>query len=132
MKKKDAILGFGVILLAILLLSGMQIIQRVQAKETDESQVVIKIDGKIYGTYSLQEDQVIEVQEGDSYNRIRIKNGKAFMEEANCPDGYCEEQGEISNKMQTIVCLPHKLVVEIEDTDSQTEKKERLPDTISK
>lgn len=36
---------------------------------------------------------------------------------------------------QTIVCLPHKLVVEIEEVensdDSQNEK-EHLPDTISK
>ena len=52
-----------------------------------------------------------------------------------CPYGYCEEQGKINNRTQTIVCLPHKLVVEIEEVensdDSQNEK-EDLPDTISK
>ena len=46
-----------------------------------------------------------------------------------------EEQGKINNRSQTIVCLPHKLVVEIEEVensdDSQNEK-EHLPDTISK
>ena len=42
------------------------------------------------------------------------------MEEADCPDGYCEEQGKINNRTQTIVCLPHKLVVKIktENDDS--------------
>ena len=71
-------------------------------------------------------NQVIEVQEGDFYNRVRIEDGKAYMEEADCPDGYCEEQGKINNRSQTIVCLPHKLVVEIEEVensdDSQNEK----------
>ena len=104
-------------------------------KENQEKQVVIKVDGEVYGRYALDEDQVIEVQEGDFYNRVRIKDGKAYMEEADCPDGYCEEQGKINNRTQTIVCLPHKLVVEIEEVensdDSQSEK-EHLPDTISK
>lgn len=106
-----------------------------RTKENQEKQVVIKVDGEVYGRYSLEEDQVIEVQEGDFYNRVRIEDGKAYMEEADCPDGYCEEQGKINNRTQTIVCLPHKLVVEIEEVensdDSQTEK-EHLPDTISK
>ena len=104
-------------------------------KENQEKQVVIKVDGEVYGRYSLDEDQVVEVQEGDFYNRVRIEDGKAYMEEADCPDGYCEEQGKINNRTQTIVCLPHKLVVEIEEVensdDSQSEK-EDLPDTISK
>ena len=57
------------------------------------------------------------------------------MEVADCPVGYCEELGKFINRRQTIVCLPHKLVVEIEEVensdDSQSEK-EHLPDTISK
>ena len=57
------------------------------------NQIQVTLDGKIYGTYSLSKDQTIEVKDGDFYNRIRIEDGKAYMEEANCPDGYCEEQG---------------------------------------
>ena len=118
----------------------MNLMQYVQAKESgqkenQEKQVVIKVDGEVYGRYSLDEDQVVEIEEGDFYNRVRIEDGKAYMEEADCPDGYCEEQGKINNRTQTIVCLPHKLVVEIEEVensdDSQSEK-EDLPDTISK
>ena len=146
MKKKDWILGVGVISAALLLLAGMNIVQRVQAKEnqTQGSQVVITVDGEVYGKYDLSEDQVIEVKKDDFYNRIRIEDDKAYMEEADCPDGYCEEQGKISDRTQTIVCLPHKLVVEIEDvqvenlSEESTEKtdsemsKNRLPDTIAK
>lgn len=149
MKRKDWYLGIGVIAVALLLLTGMNIMQRVQAKsgqpkDSRESRVVVTVDGEVYGSYSLSEDQVIEVEEDDFYNRIRIEDGEAYMEEANCPDGYCEEQGKISNRTQTIVCLPHKLVVEIEtiqaagqseenaDTIDSKDTETDLPDTISK
>lgn len=85
----------------------------------------------------LVEGSDIEVKDGDFYNRIRIEDGKAYMEEANCPDGYCEEQGKISGHTQTIVCLPHKLVVEVlENENDQSfgtlDPEDVAPDTIAK
>ena len=44
----------------------------------------------------LEKDQTIEVTEGEFHNVIRIEDGQAYMEEADCPDGYCKEQGRIS------------------------------------
>ena len=35
------------------------------------------------------------------------------MKDAECPDKLCMRQGAISRDGQTIVCLPHKLVVEV-------------------
>ncbi|RGH37860.1 NusG domain II-containing protein [Firmicutes bacterium AM41-5BH] len=129
MKKNDVILGGGILIAALLLFLVMHL-----TRSEEGNQIQITVDGTIYGTYSLAKDQVIEVKEKDFYNRIRIQDGKAYMEEANCPDGYCEEQGKINGRSQTIVCLPHKLVVEVLDAeglehDSATEE---LPDTISK
>lgn len=101
MKKKDLILGAGIIVIAFAMLLVMQL-----TRGEEGNQIRVMLDGKIYGTYSLSKDQTIEVKDGDFYNRIRIEDGKAYMEEANCPDGYCEEQGKISGHTQTIVCLP--------------------------
>ena len=133
MKKKDLFLGGRILFAACVLFLVMNLMQLTRGEEGN--QIRVTLDGKIYGTYSLSKDQTIEVKDGDFYNRIRIEDGKAYMEEADCPDGYCEEQGKINNRTQTIVCLPHKLVVEIEEVensdDSQNEK-EHLPDTISK
>lgn len=141
MKKKDLFLGGGILsFAACVLFLVMNLMQYVQAKESgqkenQEKQVVIKVDGEVYGRYALEEDQGDRSAGRRFYNRVRIEDGKAYMEEADCPDGYCEEQGKINNRTQTIVCLPHKLVVEIEEVensdDSQNEK-EYLPDTISK
>lgn len=129
MKKNDVILGGGILIAALLLFLVMHL-----TRGEEGNQIQITVDGTVYGTYSLAKDQVIEVKEKDFYNRIRIQDGKAYMEEANCPDGYCEEQGKISGRTQTIVCLPHKLVVEVLDADGleNDSASEQLPDTISK
>ncbi len=128
MKKKDIILGSGIIAAALLMLLVLQINR---GEEGNRIQVIL--DGKIYGTYSLEKNQVIEIEEGSFYNKIRVEDGKAYMEEANCPDGYCEEQGKISGRTQTIVCLPHKLVVEVLEADNDTKaNEEEIPDTIAK
>ena len=103
--------------------------------ETKGDQVQITVNGEIYGTYPLEKDQTIEVTEGEFHNVIRIEDGQAYMEEADCPDGYCKEQGRISGQKQTIVCLPHKLVVEVirqNDTDSKAAGDKLVPDTIAK
>lgn len=129
MKKNDVILGGGILVIALVLFLFMHL-----TRNEAGNQIQITVDGAVYGTYSLEKDQVIEVKENDFYNRIRIQDGAAYMEEANCPDGYCEEQGKISGRTQTIVCLPHKLVVEVLDADGleNDSVSEDVPDTISK
>lgn len=116
MKKKDKILFVSVIAISLLALLIM--------KFTDGKQgeyVVIRQDGEIYDTYRLDEKQVIEIKADEGYNRICISGQKAYMEEADCPDGYCMRQNEISKEKETIVCLPHKLVVEIVQTGDENE-----------
>ena len=129
MKKNDVVLGGGILVIALVLFLVMHL-----TRNEAGNQIQITVDGVVYGTYSLEKDQVIEVKENDFYNRIRIQDGAAYMEEANCPDGYCEEQGKISGRTQTIVCLPHKLVVEVLDADGleNDNASEDVPDTISK
>lgn len=119
----------GILVIALVLF----LIMHLTRSETG-NQIQITVDGTVYGTYSLAKDQVIEVEENDFYNRIRIQDGEVYMEEANCPDGYCEEQGKISGRTQTIVCLPHKLVVEVLDEDGLENDgtSEDVPDTVSK
>ena len=128
-KKKDFLLGGGTLVVALVLF----LVMRVTGSEAG-SRIQVTVDGEVYGTYSLTENQVIEVKEGDFYNRIRIEDGKAYMEEANCPDGYCERQGKISGGAQTIVCLPHKLVVEVLEADdaSRDSGENSAPDVIAK
>ena len=84
---------------------------------------VVTIEGMEYGRYSLSKDQTVEISNEKGHNTLIIKDSKAYMEEADCPDGYCIYRGNISTVGETIVCLPHRLVVEIisGDDDAQEE-----------
>ena len=74
----------------------------------------VTISGQLYGTYSLKKDQEIEIVAGETVtNVLRIRNGKADMIAANCPDLLCVHQKAILRQRETIVCLPNKVVVEI-------------------
>lgn len=116
MERKDKILFAGVIAISLF---AILIMKLTNGKQGDY--VVIRQNGDVYDTYRLDANKVIEIKEGVDYNRICISNGKAYMEEANCPDGYCMNQHKISKEKETIVCLPHKLVVEIVRTGEENE-----------
>ena len=70
-------------------------------------------DGKLYGEYSLSGNQTIVIDGSHGYNRVVIENGAAYVEDADCPDKYCMKYKPISKGNETIVCLPHRLVVEV-------------------
>ena len=56
----------------------------------------------------------LRVDAGDGrYNEVVVMNGEVRIEEANCHDQLCVKSGAIRSSGQTIVCLPHKLVVRI-------------------
>ena len=116
LKKKDIILMVVVLMiagvLAILMKAG-----QTRAGET----ICIMVDGEEYGTYSLAHNEVIEVKNKLGYNRIVVKDGVVFMEEADCPDQYCVDHVAITKTNETIVCLPHKLVVEVVAKTQETE-----------
>ena len=77
------------------------------------SNIKITVDGREYGTYSLFEEQTITIGEGDTKNIIEIKNGKAYMKDASCPDQLCVDQNAISFDKESIICLPNKVVITV-------------------
>ena len=76
---------------------------------------VIYCDGEEMMRVPLTEEYTeIPVETPFGTNRVVISHGEVCVTEADCPDKLCVKQGKIHNHGQTIVCLPHKLVVEIE------------------
>lgn len=79
--------------------------------------VVITKNGAEYGAYPLGENRIIEIDE-DGRNTVVIEDGSVYMKDADCPDKYCEKQGKISTAGDSIICLPHRLSVEIRSDDA--------------
>jgi len=89
---------------------------------TEGTFAVVKVDGKETERYPLSVNtEVIIETENNGKNTLVIEDGKAFVKDATCPDKICEGHNKISFKGETIVCLPHKVVIEIVASDSDNE-----------
>ena len=125
---KDLIKKADLILLAVLLITGIAASFTVARSGAGGGQVTIKSAGKTIGTYSLDENRTLlitrdghvsDCDETDSqnetgYNILKIQGGKADMISADCHNHDCVNHKPISKGGENIICLPHKIVVEIE------------------
>ena len=112
-----------ILAVAIVLIATVGLLLFVLTKE-EGSTVAVKIDGVVTDTYPLSENIEVLIKTGENdenINVLTIEDGKASISEADCPDKICVETRAVSFVGETIVCLPHKLVIEItnENTDDQ-------------
>jgi hypothetical protein len=112
-----------IILLCALAAAGLIIAGAVLLFSQGGSTVAVRVNGSITAQYPLSSSTRTELEgEGGGHNLLVIENGEAWIESADCPDGLCIRTGRISRTGQSIVCLPHKLVVEIQGGEvSQTD-----------
>lgn len=114
---KKVIKKADIILLAALVALGVLTAIPSLGKSAQGAYVKVSVDGELYGTYSLDEDREIVIENGKHLNKITIKDGTVQMTEADCANQLCVKQGSISSTAQSIVCLPNRVVVEIVGED---------------
>lgn len=105
-----------IILVAVILVVAAAALLFFNFTKQEGSTVVVKIDGVQTESYPLSESRVVEIKSGKNgefTNTLVIENGKAYVSEADCPDKICCGYRAISYSGETIVCLPHKVVIEI-------------------
>ncbi|MDE6401086.1 MAG: NusG domain II-containing protein [Clostridiales bacterium] len=59
--------------------------------------------------FPLDEDRTVALD----HLTVHIENGRVWVSDADCADRVCERTGVISRGGQSIVCLPHGVVVRI-------------------
>ena len=113
MKKNDLILIAAILVLALVSVAGIRIWQKNNTKSG--AVAVVTVDGVRYGAYPLAEDitERIDLADG-TYNILVIEDGYADVTEASCPDQICVNHNRIRYSGESIVCLPNKLIVEVE------------------
>lgn len=80
--------------------------------------VTVSVDGKVVATYPLDVNRVEDIQTGtDGLNRLVIRDGKAWVETASCPDGICAAHKPIHREGESIVCLPNRVVIAVQTAD---------------
>jgi len=111
--RKDLMLLFGIVLAAFFCwLAGCLSGRRTPA--------VVRIfqDGREIGIYPISEDVAMTIPYGEvNYNVMLINGGQVSVRDADCPDKLCVKQKAISKNGESIICLPHKLVIQIESEE---------------
>lgn len=123
MKKQDLILIGSLLLIGIALLAGY----RLWYHDSGGS-VEITIDGELYQTLSLSKNTNIELPAKNGSNILTIRDGVADMTDADCPDQLCVKQKAISHTGETLVCLPHKVIVKVINRSNEPED---VPDGVA-
>ncbi len=67
-------------------------------------------------------EQCPAIPENGSYNILHITDGVVTMEASDCKDQICVGHKPIAKNRENIICLPHKLVVEIAGDSSVAAK----------
>ena len=83
--------------------------------------VRVELNGEVMGNYSLAIDREVEIlsgENGEEKNLLVIRGGKAYVSSATCPDGICAGHRPISRVGESIVCLPHGVVITVVGEDT--------------
>lgn len=76
--------------------------------------VTVRVDQAVVWQQPLNRPAQKTVITNYGMNVIEIKDGCCFISNADCRDGVCQKSGKISRRGESIVCLPHRLIVEVE------------------
>ncbi len=78
----------------------------------------VVINGEVTKKLPLDEDTTHEIITDAGRNIVSIQGGKVTMQEADCPDLICVHHSAISKEGQSIICLPHRVVLRIVGEES--------------
>lgn len=116
MKKVDLI-----VIAVVLAVSGVLFFFLYGVNSDSGKYVQVEVNGEIVETLKLDEDFEKQYDFNGGTNTLVISNGKADITEANCKDEVCVNHMPISRAGESIICLPHKMVVTVVDELNDSE-----------
>lgn len=115
---------FWIILILIILVGSATVTALIYNRKTNGTIANIYKNGECIYSIDLsrvEEPYTIKIKDELGENTVSVEKGKIAVIEADCPDKVCVHQGYITNGLAPIVCLPHKLVIKIEDNKANTQ-----------
>lgn len=104
-----------VLVVAILLFVGVISLLVVLKLQKNGVFVVARINREETLRVSLDKDQSYLIDTEYGVNTLVVQDGEAYVVEADCPDKICEKYKPISKTSESIVCIPHRLIISIEE-----------------
>ena len=113
-KRNDTILIICILIISFIFFAAYKLYFNKSGKF-----VTVKVDGKITASYPIDTDKTVTINGvNGGKNILKISDGTADMIEADCPDQTCVKKHNIKYEGETIVCLPHKVVISIDNPAS--------------
>ena len=102
----------------VILISSILIITVISAflyfsMQKGGNNVAVIKNGEQIAVCSLKENLTLPITDDNHTNMLVIKDGKAYISQANCPEKICVNHRPVSKTGEAIVCLPAKLMIEI-------------------
>ena len=84
-------------------------------KFTEQGRVaVVYVDGEKTDSFPLVQEGRFLIETSLGINEIEIRHGKASVIDSDCSNQICVKHSAVSMISETIVCLPHHFVLQIE------------------
>lgn len=123
-KRWDVIIIIILILFSFLPFTIFSIKQSGKTNTDSLKVAIITVDNQLVKEVVLTGhigNETFEIAESDlDVNMIEVNDETIHIKSANCSDQICVRTKAISKVGQTIVCLPHKLVIEIQTVDAES------------
>ena len=103
----------GTVIIFALLLHAVSANERNKSIDISEKCVLVEVEGRSLYAVPLSEDKSLIVNSKGGTNKVLISGGKASVSEADCKNRICVNSKPISEVGESIVCLPHRVVVSI-------------------
>ena len=113
-KKKEIIAVLILVLIAVVSFVCIKFFAEGKGKY-----VKVYVNEKLIKTFDLTKDREYFIETKIGYNLLIIKNEKARILDADCPNKICVDKGYISKNGESIICLPHHIVVTIESSEDK-------------
>lgn len=116
-----------IIIVALLMLSSfipLGVFSYQQAMAAGSAlQVVVEVDGEVIHTFDLLDDGKTETfvyTDDHGHENTIVREGLSVrMAEASCNDQVCVKMNPIDAAGETILCLPHRVLVEVRSTNGE-------------
>ncbi len=86
-------------------------------KNKDDNSYRILLDDREIARGSLEQDTTLTIEVENGIAIVQVIKGRIRISENSCSHGFCMRMGRTDKASKPLICIPNKLVVEVEAHD---------------
>lgn len=126
LKRWDFIIVFFLVFISFLPIIIFSYIQAGKVTPNSENVAVISVNNQEVERITLtnhEDTEILDIPEIPcDPNTVEVKNNEIRIRTSTCPEQICIQTGFISKPGQAIICLPHKVLIEVQTVEGYDEE----------